>query len=256
MKTKTVMICITLVMLTGVGVQAQTPYDKKNMTEIGSLSRRGNASIAEFVTWTIGEPEDEFRGPLYEAWEKYKRHKPLDKGVTIVLDEKNGYFRYDVDFDKMYEDEEGTPSESTAFMEVCMWNCADGRHKVIAENVGGTYKGKPSDGGQFDGYFFYLYDKYTRKLYMFDDVIDADELSSLASQKWHGDGEWYYANDHETGEWKRMTEEEFHQWQSDRPVLTLSLPRNGKDIKANIYTPKGTKERTFAWDGYRFHLVK
>lgn len=243
-----------MAMLYGVRANAQTPYDKEKMEEIGNLAKNGKASMSEFVSWAIAEPEDEVYGPLNKAWDRYRRRKPLDKGVKIVLDEKNGYFRYDVDYEKQGAD----PSKSTLFVEICLWNCDDGEHKLMAVNIGGTANGKPHDNEQYDGYAFYLYDKVTRELYIFNEVIDADELSSLiSSPEWQYDGkQWYYVTDYVTGEKTQMNSEEFGQWLDSRLVVEMSLPRDGKDIKVIVYSATGNKEYTFTWDGYRFHLAK
>lgn len=253
MKKTVLLICGMIAMAFGMEANAQKPYNMDDLYEIGKLSK---GSISDFVSWMLAEPEDELNGPMSEAWQLYRKNKPLGKGTTIILDEKNGYFRYEIDYDKEYEDEEGKPVESITVVEMCVWNCADGKHKLFAENVGGTYQGKPHNDGQYDGTVFFLYDKATQKLYGCNEAIDSEELSGLAPQQWRSDGEHYFATDHVTGEWKQMTNEEFDKWMEDRPVVTLSLPRSGKDIKAHIYTPTGNKERTFAWDGYRFHLSK
>lgn len=108
------------------------------------------------------------------------------------------------------------------------------------------------------GIIFYLYDKATHKLVTIPDAIDIDEIASLApSKEYEFDGEqWYYANDHVTGKRIQMDAAEFSQWFEDRPVVELSLPRTGKNIKATVYSVKGKEEREFVWDGYRFHLAK
>ena len=251
---KTIMACLVMTILFGMNANAQKPYNMDDSYEIGVLK---DGSITSFVSWMLAEPEDELNGPMSEAWDLYRKKQSVGKGTTIILDEKNGYFRYEVDYDKMYEDEEGEPSESITIVEMCVWNCADGKHKLFAENVKGTYKGKPQNSGQFDGTMFFLFDKATHKVYVCNEAIDDEELSSLAPQRWRFDGAHYFATDHNTGEWKQMTQEEFNQWEEECPVVTLSLPRSGKDIKANIYySPAVTKERTFSWDGYRFHLAK
>ncbi len=236
---------------------AQLPYEKAYMYEVGTFGKTG--SIKEFVSFILAEPEDEVRGPMSEAWKNYLQKKPLDDGTTILLDEKNGYFRYDTEFVDEYENEGTTEIyRNTVFVEMVAWNCADGKHKVFAENTGGTIDGVPHDEGQYDGVIFYLYDKATHKLVTIPDAIDIEELSSLTSSKeYEFDGEqWYYANDHVTGERKQMTMEEFGRWFEERPVVVLSLPRTGKNIKATVYSVKGKEEKEFVWDGYRFHLAK
>lgn len=258
MKNKIMMICTATIMLSAMGAYAQDPYEKDKGYQVGGLAKNGKATVSEFVSWILAEPEDEVLGPMSRAWKQYLSHKPLDKGTTILLDEKNGYFRYDVDYDKKYEGEEGEPSESTLYVELVVWNCADGQHKVLAENVGGTHKGKPMAGGQYDGIFFYLYEKATQRIFLLNDAIDPKEIQSLVpSQEWQYDGkQYYYAIDYNTGQKKKMSSEEFDQWLNDRPVVVLSLPRIGKNIKASIVTTTGTIEKELVWDGYRFHLSK
>lgn len=244
-----------MALLLGMEANAQKPYDMDELYEIGKLSK---SSISDFVSWMLAEPEDELNGPLSEAWQLYQKNMSLDKGTTIVLDEKNGYFRYDREFVDEYEDEGTTEIyRSTIFVEMCVWNCADGKHKLFAENVGGTYQGKPHNEGQFDGIMFFLYDKASQILYNYNEAIDSEELSSLAPyEDYETDGEHWYANDHVTGIRKQMGDDEFSQWMEDRPVVTLSLPRSGKNIKATVYSVKGEEEKEFDWDGYRFHLSK
>jgi hypothetical protein len=259
MKNATIMIIMTIALLCGVRANAQNKYDLKEYDEVGRLGKNCKGSISDFVSWMLAEPEDEVHGPMSDAWKRYLQKKPLDEGTTILLDTKNGYFRYEVEFVDEYENEGTTEIyRSTLFVEMCVWNSADGKFKVFGENVGGTFDGKPHDSGQYDGTCFYLFDKVTHKLYSFYDAIDTEERCGLVpSQNWEYDGQqWFYANDHITGERKQMTSEEFDQWMEDRPVVVLSLPRTGKNIKVNIYAVTGDKEKEFVWDGYRFHLAK
>ena len=135
-------------MIFGMEANAQ-PYNSDELCNpIGKLSK---GSISDFVSWMLAEPEDELSGPLSEAWDLYRKNKPLGKGTTIVLDEKNGYFRYELDFDKVYEIEEDVLTESVIIVEMCVWNCADGKHKLFAENIYSVEKGKPHADGQYDG---------------------------------------------------------------------------------------------------------
>lgn len=259
MNNKTLIIFAVIALLFGIEANAQKHYDLDDLYEIEPPMESAKASISDFVSWMLAEPEDEVHGPMSEAWELFRNKKPLPEGTTILLDEKNGYFRYDVEYVDEYENEGATEIyRSTLFVEMVVWNCADGKHKVYAENIGGTIDGKPHDDGQFDGMVFYLYDKATHKMYYLHDAIDDEEKYALTSSKeWQYDGQqWYYANDHVTGEPKRMDSEEFDRWLEDRPVVEFSLPRIGKNIKATIYSVKGKEEKEFVWDGYRFHLAK
>lgn len=259
MNNKTLIICGAIVMLFGLEANAQKHYNLKDLYETESPMNSAKASISDFVSWLLAEPEDEVHGPMSEAWGLFRKNKPLPEGTTIILDEKNGYFRYDVEYVGEYENEGTTEIyRSTLFVEMVVWNCADGKHKVFGENIGGAVDGKPHDDGQFDGMVFYLYDKTTHKVYVLHDAINDDDRYGLVpSQDYRYDGQqWYYANDHITGEPKRMTSEEFDQWMEERPVVEFSMPRTGKNIKVTIYSVKGKEEKEFVWDGYRFHLAK
>lgn len=256
MKIKSIILCGVVSLLLSMNSLAQLPYEVEYMYELGTFGKTG--SIKEFVSFLLAEPEDEVNGALSEAWGLYLQNEPLPEGATILLDEKNGYFRYDMEFVDEYDNEGATEIyRSTVFVEMCVWNCADGMHKVFAENIGGTINGVPHDDGQYDGIIFFLYDKEKHKLNSVYDVIDYEELLSLTPDKeYEYDGEQYYVNDHRTGERKKMTPEEFNRWYEDRSVAVLSLPRTGKNIKATVYSVKGEEEREFAWDGYLFHLIK
>ena len=259
MNKKSLILCGVIALLFGLEVNAQKHYDLEDLYEIERPMNSAKASISDFVSWMLAEPEDEVLGPMSDAWDLYLKNKPLPDGTTIFLDEKNGYFRYDVEYVDEYENEGTTEIyRSTLFVEVAVWNCADGKHKVFGENIGGTENGKPHDEGQYDGISFYLYDKTTHKVYVLYDAINDDERYGLVpSRGWEYDGQqWFYANDHVTGERKQMTSEEFNKWLEDRPVVEFSLPRTGKNIKVTVYSVKGKEEKEFVWDGYRFHLSK
>lgn len=260
MNKKSIIICGVIALLFGLEVNAQKHYDLEDLYETEYPMKSAKASISDIVSWMLAEPEDEVHGPMRDAWDLFRKNKPLPEGTTIFLDEKNGYFRYDVEHVDEFENEGTTEIyRSSLFAEVVVWNCADGKYKVFCENIGGTIDGKPHDTGQFDGMIFYLYDKTTHKVYVLHDAINDDERYGglVPPQNYSYDGEqWYYANDHVTGEPKRMTREEFDQWQADCAVVVFSLPRTGKNIIATVYSVKGKEEREFVWDGYRFHLAK
>ena len=260
MNKKILIICGVVALLLGIEANAQKHYNLEDLYETERPMNSEKASISDFVSWMLAEPEDEVHGPMSDAWALFRKNKPLPEGTTILLDEKNGFFRYDVEYVDEYENEDGMTEifRSTLFVEMVVWNCADGKHKVYGENIGGTIDGKPHDDGQFDGMVFYLYDKATHKMYVLYDAINDDERYGLVPpQDYRYDGQqWYYAADHITGEPKQMTSEEFAQWLDERPVVEFSLPRVGKNIEVTIYSVKGKEKKEFVWDGYRFHLAK
>ncbi len=178
--------------------KAQDPF--KNLTKNEAVRTFKVPDIVDFVTVYLSETEDELRGNIAPEWQKYLKSEKLGKGVTFTVDKKNGYIRYEMDYDIAYpEDKTGEKS----CVEFCYWNCADGLHKLFAENVYLTQKGKPIF-TEFSGLYIYAYDNATQKLYM----IDQDLLG--LGEETHG-------------------------------MVTFSLPRQGKDIE--VTDANGSKKK-------------
>ncbi len=178
--------------------KAQDPF--KNLTKNEAVRTFKVPDIVDFVTVYLSETEDELRGNIAPEWQKYLKNEKLGKGVTFTVDKKNGYIRYEMDYDIAYpEDKTGEKS----CVEFCYWNCADGLHKLFAENVYLTQKGKPIF-TEFSGLYIYAYDNATQKLYM----IDQDLLG--LGEETHG-------------------------------MVTFSLPRQGKDIE--VTDANGSKKK-------------
>ena len=171
--------------------KAQDPF--KNLTKNEAVRTFKVPDIVDFVTVYLSDTEDELRGSIAPEWQKYLKNEKLSKGVTFTVDKKNGYVRYEMDYDIAYpEDKTGEKS----CVEFCYWNCADGLHKLFAENVYLTQKGKPIF-TEFSGLYIYAYDNATQKLYM----IDQDLLG--LGEETHG-------------------------------MVTVGLPRQGKDIDLTL----------------------
>lgn len=171
--------------------KAQDPF--KNLTKNEAVRTFKVPDIVDFVTVYLSDTEDELRGSIAPEWQKYLKNEKLSKGVTFTVDKKNGYVRYEMDYDIAYpEDKTGEKS----CVEFCYWNCADGLHKLFAENVYLTQKGKPIF-TEFSGLYIYAYDNATQKLYM----IDQDLLG--LGEETHG-------------------------------MVTFGLPRQGKDIDLTL----------------------
>ena len=215
MKLKLVVIVGAITVLTNVNVMGQHPYGDVEQTEWDIIveSEYASPSIVDFVTSYLHETEDELHGMLSHAWQRYLKHEPAEKGATMFVDAKNGYISYTVDDDLAYPDDH---SGQMLLVELCYWNCADGIHKLFAENVVSTTNGIPT-ATEFDGLHFYLYDNNTKRMSVIYYIIE----------EWDG-------ND----------------------MVTYSLPKKGKDIVATIHTPSGKIQKTLVWDGYRFHYAK
>jgi hypothetical protein len=212
MKTKALMIC-AMALFSYLGANAQDPF--KDLTKNDAVVTVKSPSIISFVTSFLSEPEDELRGSIAPEWDKYLNQEPLDKGVTLFVDQKNGFVRYEMDYDIAYpEDQTGLKS----YVEYCYWNCADGTHKLFAENVGMTQNGEPAF-AQFEGLYIYAYDNATQKLYMID-----QELLGLGDDV--------------------------------RGEVTFALPRKGKDIEVCIIKGAEKIQKKLVWNGKGFNLSK
>lgn len=172
--------------------KAQDPF--KNLTKNEAVRTFKVPDIVDFVTVYLSETEDELRGSIAPEWQKYLKNEKLSKGVTFTVDKKNGYVRYD------WIDKE---TNEKSYVEYCYWNCADGLHKLFAENVGITINDKPVF-TEFSGLYVYAYDNSTQKLYM----IDQDLLG--LGEETHG-------------------------------MVTFGLPRQGKDIE--VTDANGSKKK-------------
>ena len=127
--------------------------------------------ITDFVS-AILSPEDigESLGEMKDNWDLYRAGKPLPQGRSFLVDQKNGYLRYDA------TDKEDDGTVFSTCIEFCYWNCSDGRHRLVGENTVCSRNGKPFM-GQFSGLSYLMYDGKTRRLspiYEGDLGIDID----------------------------------------------------------------------------------
>ena len=182
---------------------AQDPF--KDLKKNPAVATFRVPDIVDFVTVYLSNPDDELRGSIAPEWQKYLKNEKLSKGVTFTVDKNNGYVRYDR-VDKK--------SNEKSYVEYCYWNCADGLHKLFAENVGITINDKPVF-TEFSGLYIYVYDNATQKLYMFD-----QDLLGLGEET-HG-------------------------------MVTFSLPRTGKDIEVT-YANGSKKKLTWNGNGFSFN---
>ena len=165
-------------------------------------------SISDFVTTILSQEElGEVLGDMLPDWNKHKRGQALAQGKTMVVDTPNGYVRY----------EEKFPDNESLYIEFCYWNCADGKHKLIAENVVNLINGKPFE-GQYTGLSFYMYDNDRRKMqvaYASDLGINYDPPAGFSAS-------------------------------------LRKLPRTGKTIVYEYFLPAGKITKRFTWNGKKF----
>ena len=228
---KTIAILMCMVALCG---NAQQGYPEELFKyELDTLvTYKGKApKIGDFVTAFLSiEETSEIQGFLMDCWEHYLRHEPQDPCCQFLIDEKNGYLRASYD-SQLCED--SIDGREEFFYEICYWNCADGKHKVIAHNFVCKSDGKYFL-GQYDGIWFYIYDNDSHKLYWaISEDLGAEVLPVIDESNF------------ETGE--QMTESD------DIPIVVHKLPQQGKDIDVVIYSGTRKTVTRLVWDGMRFN---
>ena len=127
-------------------------------------------TISDFVTAFLNsrsdgddDCSDESFNALKSDWNTRRAGMPLRKGVTITVDQNNGFVLYE----SKYE-------ENLLRIEMCYWNEADQKHKLFAYNVGCYTNGKYSP-GQFDGLTLYRYNNASKSMVVsFDNGFDVE----------------------------------------------------------------------------------
>lgn len=210
MKHGAIMIC-AVALLCCLNANAQDPF--KDLTKGDAVVTFKVPDIQDFVTIYLSTSEDELHGTVANEWNNYLKNGKAGKGVTFTVDKKNGYIRYEMDYDIAYpEDKTGEKS----CVEYCYWNCADGLHKLFAENVFLTQNDEPIF-TEFSGMYIYAYDNATQKLFMIDqDLIGIGE-------DLHGE-------------------------------TTFALPRKGKDIEVFMNIDGKKVQKKLVWNGKGFNL--
>ena len=162
MKTRTFILATAALALMAIvpnAAKAQDPF--KDLTKNEVVVTFKVPDIVDFVTYYLSNPEDELKGSIAPEWQKYLKNEKLGKGVSFVIDKKNGYIRYEKDCDVAHpEYKVGEKS----IVEYCYWNCEDGLHKLFAENMKVTRNDKPIF-TELTGLYVYVYDNATQKLY-------------------------------------------------------------------------------------------
>ena len=153
------------------------------------------------------ECEGEAMAAIANAWEHYIKGEPQEEDVTFTVDQRNGYICY------KYIGEEFINR-----IELCYWNEADQKHKLVACNITLLDKRGYSVLGQYDGISFYRYNNATKTM------------------------RWYY----ETGLDKAAPVKD-GEWQ------TYNLPQAGKNITVTIWNENGpVTQFPVKWTGSKF----
>ena len=223
MKSLKFQLLLALMLTIAISASAQNPYAEiedleDEYTPVVKFSGQ-KPTITDFVTAYIGEPEDELTGLMDEIWQCHRKNKPLPKNTKLTVDAKNGF----VSMEKIYPDEGDGYGEESTTVDMCYWNCSDGKHKLFAISVLQFMDGKAVQ-TEFGGIFFGLYNNATHKIIYNNGVyLGMDDIEK----------------------------------ESDDAVITYALPRVGKDITATVHNlPNGEKKVLYKWNGLKFEMQK
>ena len=126
----------------------------------------GSPTISDFA-WAVMTAYDdeeeadtnESMNALKQAWIRNRDGLPQEEGVTLTIDQKNGFVLY-----------ESRQDESLIRIELCYWNESDKKHKLIACNIACFLDGR-YEAGQYDGLQFYRYDNVTKKMIYWNENV-------------------------------------------------------------------------------------
>jgi hypothetical protein len=179
----------------------------------------GSPGIKDFATaYFKSDIMPEIWGSACDAWKNYLRKTPQEKGSKILFDAKNGFIRYEFDANEAY----GDGDEEKDYVEMCYWNCADGKYKIFATNCKCELNGKHVM-TEYCGPDFYLYDNARHTMCR----IASEGIGAYVSGESEG---------------------------SNIPVVVYSLPRKGKNIGIIIQYDTRNEKKQLVWDGMRFRL--
>jgi hypothetical protein len=125
---------------------------------------------------------------IEDALKRYRAGKKQSKGVTFIVDERNGYILYEHRY-------EGGGHKQ----EMCFWNESDGKHKLFAFNNMTSFDEQPPVLTESSGIIFCRYNNATKKMtYCIPSIIEVEYLNAsyelprigkdIILTRWNDDG--------------------------------------------------------------------
>ena len=196
-----------LMWVSGVSAQSFEYPEYPDGAKIAVKYQGSRPTISDFATAFLNHSKTKnFFDKVYSEWQRFQQKKPLSKNVSISVDATNGYMHYEI---------LNPEKKDTIVMEMCFWNCADGKRKLVCANV---YWAMDGDYGwdDFIGSYFYVYNNSTR---IMREVL-AEDIGAL----YDGDG-----------------------------LTVFFLPRQGKNIRVSAAGGGERWKEVLEWDGYQFN---
>ena len=178
-----IVVCLALSMMAQNGIKVNYKGSKPTVADF---------TWAAFPSLNYEDEDESGDRPwraLQDAMTRHSKGLPQDEGETLTIDTKNGYIvfeRSNDDYDHIFR------------LEVCYWNEADGKHKLIAFNDMASFtEGKPSV-TETTNMCFYRYNNATKRMVACDppgfeiDYSCTYELPRVGKDivvtKWNDDG--------------------------------------------------------------------
>ena len=202
---------MTLMLFVGLpGAWAQTfeyPESPEGSEKIAVKCQGSRPTISDFATAFLNYKAKEmaYYGKVNDDWKHYRQKKALSKNVSIIVDTKNGYMRYET---------RNQEEKDTIVTEMCFWNCADGKQKLVCANTFWMLNGDYGS-DEFTGTYFFVYDNAKKEMR----VIYPEDIGAL----YDGDG-----------------------------LSVFFLPRKGKNIKVSAAGGGERWDEVLEWDGFQF----
>ena len=222
-KTRRILLLAVGAWLYCMSISAQVAYPDDMFSEemAAQVEFKGaQPTISDFVNAFFNSDDawPEIWGDCFDAWKNYKANKPQEKGSKVLIDTKNGYFRFTQNLKEVYGEDWSDDDEYD--IEMCYWNCIDKKHKLFAVSLRGKEHDKWTE-GQYDGIVFHIYVNATHKMYQ----VPTEDMGIDVS---HNNSNGIF------------------------PTNVFFLPQKGKDIRVETYIGENMKEHLFKWDGMRF----
>jgi len=167
-----------------------------------------NPSVSDFITMISRKDySGELMGFIGGEWRKYRHRQPYEGQFTD--DSANGYVRHE----QQWKSVDGVSSCTTEYR---LWDCNDGRGKMIGVATNYYENGKVVD-GQYAGLSLYVFDVRDHSL----ELVDNRDLGAERPDT--------------------------------NSLITYELPREGTDIKATIHDGKRRRTIVYVWNGRGFN---
>lgn len=164
-------------------------------------------NIKDFVEAMLARPDmGEFFGGMCDSWEMYRNGMKQIPGYDVIVDVQNGYMGYVAEDDN-----------ERHVIELCYWNYADKKRKLVAMTNNIYSNGRPVC-TEYTGIDFYEFNPETRKM------VPAEQFE-IGINEIPSDG---------------------------ATVITHTLPRVGRTIVFTHHTKIGKKEKKYTWNGTKF----